>query len=67
MGRVAEMRNQERIYPFLNKIGEYWSKVQDWRFGQLVSNVFFGSEKDPFYLEEDDLIKVFEKFFNELD
>ena len=47
------MRDPDRIEPFLNEVGKMWKeKVPDWRFGQLIYNMF--SEcPDPFFLEED--------------
>lgn len=58
------MRDPNRLYGFYNKLQEIHMKyVPDWRFGQLLSNIF-GSE-DIFYLEEDALIKRVEEYFEE--
>lgn len=60
------MRDPNRIYPFLIKLGEYWSAVPDWRFGQFVLNVFESDEASgthPFYIEDDKMLKVFETYF----
>ena len=49
------MRDPARIYKFCNKLAECWSKVPDWRFGQLICNVW-GEElngMDPFFPEDD--------------
>lgn len=58
------MRNVERIDPFLQKLGSYWKKVPDWRFGQLMSNVcaWLG---DPFFYEDDEFLNKFEEYFSE--
>lgn len=60
------MREPSRIYIFLNKLALLWvAQVPDWRFGQLVENVFGmirKDEKDPFYLEEDEILSYFEKY-----
>jgi len=57
------MRDKDRIRPFLNKLGDYWEKVPDWRFGQLIVNVLGTCNRDPFFYEDDDMMEVFEKFF----
>lgn len=59
------MRNPDRIDPFLKELGEYWKKVPDWRFGQLIVNVLGVSAKDPFFLEEKETLEVFEKYFKD--
>lgn len=58
------MRNPDRIDPFLKELGEYWKKVPDWRFGQLIVNVFDSFDRDPFFPEEDEMLKYFGKYFN---
>ena len=56
------MRDVNRIQPFCKRVGEIWAKnCPDWRFGQLIVNVFGGT--DPFFLSEEDFIKALEKFF----
>lgn len=56
------MRNPDRIEPFLAKLAEYWHKVPDWRFGQLICNLPFS--KDQFFVEEDEFIETVDKLFN---
>lgn len=34
------MRNVERIDPIIDELRNIWKANPDWRFGQLVSNVF---------------------------
>lgn len=58
------MRDINRIEPFLKDLSEYWKKVPDWRFGQLLINVLGTSKIDPFFLEEKDCLQLFEDFFN---
>lgn len=58
------MRDPNRIDPFLKELGEYWKKVPDWRFGQLIVNVFGTFDRDPFFPEEDEMLEFFNKFFN---
>ena len=62
------MRDSSRIKPFMEKMAEIWEKnCPDWRFGQLMSNVLNSFDTDPFFIEEDDMIKRFEKFFEDLE
>jgi len=58
------MRSIERIDPFLEKIGKLWKEqCPDWRFGQLMSNVLNSFDRDPFFIEEDEMIKKFKEYF----
>lgn len=57
------MRDVERIDNFCNKLKEYWKKVPDWRFGQLIMNVLGTCQKDPFFYEEDEMLKIFKNYF----
>lgn len=56
------MRDINRIDPFLQKLGEYWKQHPDLRFGQIISNILGITRNkcqiDPFYYEEDDLLKL---------
>ena len=57
------MRNPERIDKVLSVIRTCWLLVPDWRFGQLIFNVLNLRHIDPFFLEEDDIIKAFNEYF----
>ena len=58
------MRSIERIKPFLEKLGKIWKEqCPDWRFGQLMSNVLNSFDRDPFFIEEDEMIKKFKEYF----
>lgn len=57
------MRDINRIDEFLKQLGEYWKQVPDWRFGQLIMNVYGTSQIDPFFLEEKESLELFEKYF----
>ena len=59
------MRDINRIDPFLERLGKVWKKVPDWRFGQLMVNVFGSLDQDPFSPEDDKMIEYFEDFFKE--
>ena len=58
------MRNMGRIPRMMEIIESYWIKVPDWRFGQLIENIKTFSEKpDLFYVEDDEMIELFDEFF----
>lgn len=58
------MRDIERIDKFCNQLANIWkTNCPDWRFGQLIINVFSSFDIDPFFPEEDQMIQRFEKFF----
>lgn len=62
------MRNPERIKEFCNELAEIWeTNVPQWRFGQLICNVFGTLNEDPFFPEEDRMIKIFKDYFNNND
>jgi len=55
------MRNPARIPKVLKVIKEEWSKVPDWRFGQWFFNMVISHIGDPFFIEDDDFIKLIKK------
>jgi len=55
------MRDVKRIKPFLLKIEKEWLKVPDWRFGQFFFNKVMNEIGDPFFIEDDELIKLIKK------
>ena len=57
-------RKINRIKPFLNQVEKYWEKAPDFRFGQLLINVLGCSEREPFFLEEDEFLELFDTFFD---
>lgn len=54
------MRNPERIIPLCERLAEAWKKIPDLRLGQLLVDSLGG--KDPFYIEDEDLIRMIEQF-----
>lgn len=59
------MRKIERIEPFMKELTKIWKeKCPDWRFGQLMSNVLNSFDIDPFFIEEDEMLERFKKYFN---
>lgn len=56
------MRDPKRIRKFCNELADIWEiHCPGWRFGQLLVNVI---DKDPFYLEEEDMLCLFKKYFH---
>lgn len=58
------MRNSDRITTFLNVLKKCWEKYPDWRFGQIVCNIQFSIGQDGYYIEDDEMIKIFKQYFN---
>ncbi len=63
------MRDPKRIAPFCEDLAELWSKVPDWRFGQLMSNLMshYMSEtgRDVFYVEDNELMERMKLWFRD--
>lgn len=61
------MRDPSRIFRFCNELADIWaSECPDWRFGQLIENVFSAQKTtgyDPFYFEEDRMIQAIKRYF----
>lgn len=58
------MRDPHRIDPFLQDLGIIWKNCcPDWRFGQLIENVFGEMDYVPFMLEEPRMIEEIGKYF----
>ena len=61
------MRDIARIPRTLEILEHYWLRVPDWRLGQLIENVkLFSGKEDLFFIEDDELIQLFENFFRDL-
>lgn len=61
------MRDIERIDKILEAVGKEWKKVPDWRFGQLLCNLQRFVNNDMFYVEDEDFVKVLQKYFSDVD
>lgn len=65
------MRDRNRIQPFCSEIAELWSNWPDLRFGQIMYNISKYLEiehrKDVFYMEDDELIKIFREHLRGLE
>lgn len=57
------MRDPNRIQEFCNRLANIWRNVPDWRFGQLIINMFDRVDSDPFYWEDDRMINYIEGYF----
>lgn len=53
------MRDPKRIDPFLKRLSAVWKANPDLRLGQLVVNAL---GPDPFYVEDDDLLRRLEEY-----
>lgn len=65
------MRDPNRIQPFCNELAELWSNWPDLRFGQIMYNISKYLEiehrKDVFYMEDEELIKIFREHLRGLE
>ena len=61
-------RDPKRIDEFCRMLAYYWHRVPDWRFGQLISNVFGAyqaeTHKDIFFPEDHEFLEFFDKYFS---
>lgn len=58
-------RDINRIEPFMQELTKIWKEqCPHWRFGQLVENVLNSFETDPWFMEEDEMLKRIKKYFN---
>ena len=55
------MRDPARIKPFLVELEKLWRQYPDWRFGQLVFNLFPG---DPFNIPDDLMLSRIKQGFD---
>lgn len=59
------VRDPNRIEPFMTEIGNLWREnCPDWRFGQLIENVFGEMGYNWWMLEEPRMLEEFNKYFN---
>ncbi len=61
------MRNPDRIDDFCMLLAKLWrEKVPDWRFGQLICNIVRDIGNDPFFIEDDKMKTLIEKYFEKI-
>jgi len=57
------MRDPRRIGKLCERLAAAWRYVPDMRLGQLMIDVFtLIKGRDPFYIEDDEMIELVEKF-----
>lgn len=63
------MRDPNRIDNFLDELGKIWKEeCPDWRFGQLIVNVFEANTMAAIlFSEEDRMLELFEDYFGRND
>lgn len=60
------MRDPKRIDEVTAKLNELWHKYPDLRFWQLLSAIPFPAKTgDPFYMEDNKTLEMFEKAIRE--
>ncbi|MBQ8159453.1 MAG: methionine adenosyltransferase domain-containing protein [Clostridia bacterium] len=53
------MKAPHRIDTVIDAVREAWKTVPDWRLEQMIVNIIWSAGKmDPFFLEDDDLLKA---------
>ena len=58
------MRDPKRIDAFLDEMKKVWHLVPDWRFGQLMINIFRGLDRDPFFIEDEQMLDIIKTEFD---
>lgn len=56
------MRDPSRILIFCDRLAKAWQQYPDLRFGQFLSNILTMYGKDPFYVEDEEMIEIIEKY-----
>lgn len=59
------MRDPKRIPEILNQIQQAWATFPDLRLGQLIINVATKNHKDPYYIEDEELVERMRDFVRE--
>lgn len=61
------MRDPNRLEPLYDYLKEVHSKhFPDWRFFQFIENFMSWLGRDPFYIEDDQVKELMEKFVKEI-
>lgn len=60
------MRDPNRIDPFMTELADIWkNNCPDWRFSQLIENVFGSMDYVPWMLEEPKMLEEFHNYFDD--
>jgi hypothetical protein len=51
------MRDPDRIWPIVHKLGQLWERNPDLRFFQLIRTLD-GAKTDSFYTEDDETLEL---------
>ena len=65
-GSAGMKRSEPEIAAFLERLKAIWMTVPRWRFGQLICNLIGATGRDPFYVEDGDLIAAMENAVSNL-
>lgn len=57
------MRDPRRIRKFCNALADFWETyVPDFRFWQVLNLIAGGLQRDPFFLEESEWLKMLQDY-----
>lgn len=60
------MREPSRIMPFVIALYTIWSEHPHLRFSQLVNWIQGKTNTDPFYVEDEELMKIMEDMIDDM-
>lgn len=60
------MRDEKRIEIMISKLWAIWNMVPDWRLGQLIMNILSYIGQDPFYIEDDKMSEILQRYKDEV-
>lgn len=61
------MRDPERCEKFCKELAMIWqTECPDWRFSQLIANIFSSCPSDPWFWEEDKMLNFIRDYFQTL-
>ena len=56
------MRDPKRIDKYCDELKRAWSRLPDWRFGQLMYNFINELAMDPFYLDDEVMFEKIDEY-----
>lgn len=60
------MRDINRIDKFCAELAEQWKKYPDFRFGQMMMNIFGSMREDPFFPEDNVMMEYIKNYMDGL-